>query len=144
MGVKPVGDKPLQSSRKKPSSARGTDKEFRDMLARTGESDTTDKLHGLFEGIESAAGELIESKDEASLKAYRNRIKEFLQEVLAESREVKVIIKDSIYEDPLVIVKIVDKKLDELAEVVLREELERGDIPRIMDEIRGILVDLYK
>lgn len=143
MGVRPVGDKPLQSSSRKPSSAKGAGKEFQSLLKRSDESPDINKIQSLFESIENAAVDLIDNRGEEALKAYRKRVKEFLKEVLSESREVKVIIKDNVYDDPLVIVKIIDDRMDEMAALIIREEFERADLVKIIEEIKGILVDLY-
>ncbi|MFH1514355.1 MAG: DUF327 family protein [bacterium] len=110
MGIRPVGDKSTGGTRRRKSGEKVSGQNFQDILSRSDQPGDNQKIQSLFEEIESAAGLLIESRDDAALKEYRMRIKEFLSEVLSESREVKVIASDSIYEDSLVIVQIVNKK----------------------------------
>lgn len=143
MGVRPISDKPLQPSKKKTSSSKGHGKEFGDFLKQSDSSDDSKHLAELFESIDHAANDLAEKRGEDALKQYRKKVREFLQEVLSETRQVKVIIRDSIYDDPMVIIKIIDKHMDELAALVIREEVERSQLMKIIDEIKGILVDLY-
>jgi len=145
MEVKPVGNKSIRMEKRKASSAKGEgETEFRELLEKGAHPAHVERIKKLFDDIESAADNLAETPGEVSLKEYRKRIRAFIKEVLKESREVKVIPRPGIYEDPLVVVKIIDEKLDELARLVLSEEVERGEMARIIDEIKGIIIDLYR
>jgi len=145
MEVKPVGNKSIRMEKRKTSSAKGEgETEFRELLEKGAHPAHVERIKKLFDDIESAADNLAETPGEVSLKEYRKRIRAFIKEVLKESREVKVIPRPGIYEDPLVVVKIIDEKLDELARLVLSEEVERGEMARIIDEIKGIIIDLYR
>ena len=144
MQIKPIGDKPTRGVKGKKQPKQTADGKFHDLLAKPDQTGEQNRIQSLFESIETAANELVESRGNSALKEYRRRIREFLTEVLDSSREVKVIIRDSVYEEPYVIVKVVDTKLDELAALVIKEEVERGELMRLIDEIKGILVDLYK
>ena len=131
--------------KRKASSTKGEgETEFRELLEKGAHPAHVERIKKLFDDIESAADNLAETPGEVSLKEYRKRIRAFIKEVLKESREVKVIPRPGIYEDPLVVVKIIDEKLDELARLVLSEEVERGEMARIIDEIKGIIIDLYR
>lgn len=144
MGIKPIGDKPTGGVKGKKKPKQTADGKFHDLLAKPDQTSEQDRIQSLFEGLETAGNELVESRGNSALKEYRRRIREFLSEVLDSSREVKIIVRDSVYEEPYVIVKVVDTKLDELAALVIKEEVERGELMRLIDEIKGILVDLYK
>ncbi|MCD6217945.1 YaaR family protein [bacterium] len=144
MQIKPIGDKPTRGVKGKNKLKHTADGKFHDLLAKSDQTGEQERTQSLFESIETAANELVESRSNSALKEYRKRIREFLTEVLDSSREVKVIVRDSVYEEPYVIVKVVDTKLDELAALVIKEEMERGELMRLIDEIKGILVDLYK
>ena len=144
MGIKPIGDKPTRGIKGKNKPKHADDGKFHDLLAKPDQTGNQERIQNLFEKIETAANELVESRGNSTLKEYRRRIREFLSEVLDSSREVKIIVRDSVYEEPYVIVKIVDSRLDELAALVIKEEVERGELMRLIDEIKGILIDLYK
>ncbi len=144
MQIKPIGDKPTRGVKGKNKPKQTADGKFHDLLAKPDQTGEHERIQNLFESIETAANELVESRGNSALKEYRKRIREFLTEVLDSSREVKVIVRDSVYEEPYVIVKVVDSRLDELAALVIKEEVERGELMRLIDEIKGILVDLYK
>ncbi len=144
MGIKPIGDKPTGSVKGKKKPRHASDGKFHDLLSKPDQAGEQNPIQNLFDRIESAANDLAESRNNSALKEYRKRIREFLSEVLNESREIKVIIRDSVYEEPYVIVKIVDSKLDDLAALVIKEEVERGELMRLIDEIKGILIDLYR
>lgn len=144
MGIKPIGDKPTGGVKRKKRSDQTADGKFHDLLSKSDDVDELSQIQNMFNRIESAANSLSESRSNFALKEYRRRIREFLSEVLSESRDVKIVIGNSVYEEPYIIVKIVDSKLDELAALVIKEEVERGEIMRLVDEIKGILVDLYR
>ena len=144
MGIKPVSGKSTGGTRRKQPGEKVSGQNFHDILSQSDQPVDNQKIQSLFENIETAADLLVESKDDSALIEYRRRIKDFLSEVLSESREIKVITTESIHEDALVIVKIVDKKLDDLAALVIREEVERGEMMMLIDEIKGIIIDLYR
>lgn len=144
MGVKPIGDKPVRMDKRKVRSPQGEGTEFQDVLEKGVKESRTQKVRNLFDAIEKAASDLSETPGEASLKEYRHRIKAFMDEVLSGSREIKVIPRPGIFEDPYVIVKVIDEKLDQLAQLVISEEIERSEMAKIIEDIKGILVDLYR
>lgn len=78
------------------------------------------------------------------LKLYKSMIREFLKYVtdhmLAVEHHTGGKLKQKIY----TVSKLVDKKLNALTEMVLSQQAQNINLVSILDEIRGLLVDLYK
>ena len=143
MGIKPISGKPTNPVSGKVSRKQDASQQFKDLLNKSDDSYDDSRLQELYDNVEVAAGNLIESTALDTLKEYRKRVKEFLQQVLSQSREIKRI-SCGISDDPLVIVRIIDEKMDQLAAIVIGEEIESGRVAKMIDEIKGILVDLYR
>jgi uncharacterized protein YaaR (DUF327 family) len=143
MGIKPISDKPSNPVSGKVSRKQGASKQFKDLLNKSDDADDNGRLQELYDNVEVAAGNLIESTALETLKEYRKRVKEFLQQVLSQSREIRRI-NSGINDDPLVVIRIIDEKMDQLAAIVIGEEIESGRVAKMIDEIKGILVDLYR
>ncbi|RHW54478.1 DUF327 family protein, partial [Clostridium botulinum] len=79
----------------------------------------------------------------ADVKAYKRMIKEYLKSVLEYMYSVK---KDiSFWQTQYFItVETVDEKLQELTEMLLSAEKENLDIAKTIDDITGLVVDIYK
>ncbi|WP_045517481.1 YaaR family protein, partial [Clostridium sporogenes] len=79
----------------------------------------------------------------ADVKAYKRMIKEYLKSVLEYMYSVK---KDiSFWQTQYFItVETVDEKLEELTEMLLSAEKENLDIAKTIDDITGLIVDIYK
>jgi uncharacterized protein YaaR (DUF327 family) len=77
------------------------------------------------------------------VRAYKNLIKEYLESVLKHMYEIK---KDiSFWQTQYFItVETIDLKLEELTQMLLSEEKENLDIANTIDEISGLIVDIYK
>jgi len=130
--------------KRKQPARHGEGADFQDILEKGVKESSLQKVKILFDAIEEAANDLAETPGEASLKEYRQRIKAFMNEILSGSREIKIIPRPGIFEDPYMIVKVIDEKLDHLAQLVIAEEIEKGEMSKIIEDIKGILVDLYR
>jgi uncharacterized protein len=144
LDVKPIGDKPVRMEKRKSPARREEGSGFHDILEKDSRESGVQRVKKLFDAIEKAAGDLSESPGEASLKEYRRRIKAFMDEVLSGSREIRLIPRPGVFDDPYMIVKVIDEKLDQLAQLVIADEVERGEMTRVIEDIKGILVDLYR
>lgn len=143
MGIKPISDKPIKPVSGKVARKQDASSQFKDLLNKSDQPHDDRRLQELYDSVEIAAGNLIESTALETLKEYRKRVKDFLQQVLLQSREVSRI-NSGVHDDPLVIVRIIDEKMDQLAAIVIGEEIESGRVAKMIDEIKGILVDLYR
>ncbi|MCJ7690574.1 MAG: YaaR family protein [Clostridiaceae bacterium] len=101
------------------------------------------QLKDIMEDIKKKGNRLCITKCFADVKAYKNLIKEYLESVLKHMYEVK---KDiSFWQTQYFItVETVDTKLEELTKILLSGEKENLDIANTIDEISGLIVDIYK
>ena len=95
------------------------------------------------EDIKKKGNRLSITKCFADVKAYKNLIREYLESVLKHMYEVK---KDiSFWQTQYFItVDTVDTKLEELTQILLNQEKDNLDIANTIDEIAGLIVDIYK
>ncbi|PJI07203.1 DUF327 domain-containing protein [Clostridium sp. CT7] len=101
------------------------------------------ELRDLQDEIKKKGNRLIITKCYGDVRAYKNLIQEYLQSVLDHMYSVK---KDiSFWQTQYYItVETIDAKLEELTQQLLQEEKEKIQIAGTVDEIAGLIVDLYK
>lgn len=101
------------------------------------------ELRAMLDDIKKRGNRLVITKCYADVRAYKNLIKEYLQGVLKHMYEIK---KDiSFWQTQYFItVETIDSKLDELTNLLLNEQGENLDIASTIDEISGLVVDIYK
>lgn len=102
-----------------------------------------EELKKMFKNIKAKGSRLVISKCYADVKAYKREIKEYLESVLAFMYSIK---KDiSFWQTQyFVTVETIDNKLEELTQMLLSEERQNLDIASTIDEISGLIVDVYK
>ncbi|HEY8803810.1 MAG TPA: YaaR family protein [Clostridium sp.] len=102
-----------------------------------------EQLRDMMDDIKKKGNRLTITKCFADVKAYKNLIKEYLDSVLKHMYEVK---KDiSFWQTQYFItVDTVDTKLEELTQMLLVQEKENINIANTIDEISGLIVDIYK
>ncbi|WP_291583682.1 YaaR family protein [Clostridium sp. UBA6640] len=102
-----------------------------------------EQLKQMLKNIKSKGSKLVATKCYADVRAYKKEIKEYLESVLAFMYSVK---KDiSFWQTQYFItIETVDKKLEELTQMLLSEEKETLNIASTIDEITGLIVDVYK
>lgn len=101
------------------------------------------ELKAMLEDIKKRGNRLVITKCYADVRAYKNLIKEYLQNVLKHMYEIK---KDiSFWQTQYFItVETIDSKLDELTNFLMNEQGSNLDIASTIDEISGLVVDIYK
>ncbi|MHC1682109.1 MAG: YaaR family protein [Clostridiaceae bacterium] len=101
------------------------------------------ELRAMLDDIKKRGNRLVITKCYADVRAYKNLIKEYLQGVLKHMYEIK---KDiSFWQTQYFItVETIDNKLDELTNLLMNEQGENLDIASTIDEISGLVVDIYK
>ena len=98
----------------------------------------------LWKALEEQAERLRRKIDLVEVRRYQEHVKRFLQHITGNAYQLK----ESIVRDKrgrrksMSKVDLVDEKLEDLAEMVVKEEKDRLAILEKIDEIRGILVDL--
>lgn len=114
------------------------------LVSHIQESELQAKLEGLMKEIEEEGQRIARHKDIRDMKRYRAKIKEFMNEVTtrsyAFSRENFLDRKGRhrVYG----IIHLVDEELDKLAEALVADEKDHLEILRLIDDIRGMLIDI--
>lgn len=103
-----------------------------------------EKLSNLMRDIEEQGAKLAKHMDIRDMKRYRALVKEFMNEVTANSHEFS---RENFLDRRgrhrvYGIVKEVDKSLDDLAQELLRDEKDNLAILNKIDDIRGMLLDI--
>ncbi|MDE6433303.1 MAG: YaaR family protein [Lachnospiraceae bacterium] len=103
-----------------------------------------EKLSNLMKDIEEQGEKIAKHMDIRDMKRYRTLVKEFMNEVAANSHEFS---RENFLDRRgrhrvYGIVKEVDKSLDDLAQELLKEEKDNLAILGKIDDIRGMLLDI--
>lgn len=115
------------------------------LISNISEAQLQEKLSGLMADIVTQGGRLKKHMDIRDMKKYRELIKSFLNEVVNRShgftREnfLDKRGRHRVYG----IVRLIDKNLDDLATELIKEEKDGIAILNLVDEIRGLLMDIF-
>lgn len=102
-----------------------------------------EQLNKMIEDIKKRGTRLITTKTYVDVVMYKKMIKEYLQSILNYMYETK---KDiSFWQTQyFVTVDTVDGKLEELTKSLLSDEKDNINIAATIDEIQGMIVDIYR
>ena len=115
------------------------------LVSRIEEQDLQNALTQMMEEITRQGDKLAKHRDIKDMKRYRTLIKDFLNEIVnrshAFSRENFLDRKGRhrVYG----IIRLIDKKLDELAQELVKDEKDNLSILSKIGEIRGLLLDIF-
>ena len=140
MEIKRVGgSKPISTDTKKIEGKRDFSQSF--SFARERRSE--EQLKEMLDNIKKKGNRLVISKCYSDVKAYKNMIKEYLQAVLRNMYNIK---KDiSFWQTQYFItVDTIDEKQEELTQMLLNGETDNIKVAASIDEISGLVVDIYK
>ena len=107
-------------------------------------SELQEKLSGLMKDIEEQGSKIAKHMDLKDMQRYRSLVKEFMNEVTANSHAFS---RENFLDRKgrhrvYGIVKEVDRSLDDLAQELLKEEKDNLAILGKIDDIRGMLLDI--
>lgn len=128
-----------------PKNTKATNDDFKFTLLRNiDKSDLQEKLTGLMKEIEEQGNKIAKHMDIKDMKKYRSAIKEFMNEVAANSHEFS---RENFLDRRgrhrvYGIIREVDKNLDDLAQELMKEEKDHLAILGKIDDIRGLLLDI--
>lgn len=114
------------------------------LVSHIKEGELQAKLAGLMQEIEEEGKRIARKKDIRDMKRYRAKIKEFMNEITAHSysfsRENFLDRKGRhrVYG----IIHLIDEDLDKLAAALMEDEKDHLEILRLIDDIRGMLIDI--
>lgn len=133
------GSSPIKTSERRIHKQKDFSKNF--SFAQHKKSE--EELKKMLKGIKSRGLRLCATKCFSDVKAYKREIKLYLESVLAFMYEVK---RDTSFWQTqyYITVETIDKKLEELTQMLLSEEKESLDIASTIDDITGLIVDVYK
>lgn len=118
-------------------------KDFSQNFNRERQRKSEEQLKKLVDDIKKRGNKLILTKTYVDVVMYKKMIKEYLESVLKYMYETK---KDiSFWQTQyFVTVDTVDGKLEELTQAVLGDQKENINIAATIDEIQGMIVDMYR
>lgn len=105
----------------------------------------SERLEAVMNSITMEGKKLKKHMDIRDMKHYRSLIKEFLNEVLTRSHQFS---RENFLDRRgrhrvYGIIRIIDRNLDELAQELVKEEKDAITILGKVDEIRGLLLDIF-
>ena len=118
-------------------------KDFSQSFNKERQRKSEEQLKKLVDDIKKRGNKLILTKTYVDVVMYKKMIKEYLESVLKNMYETK---KDiSFWQTQyFVTVDTVDGKLEELTQAVLGDQKENINIAATIDEIQGMIVDMYR
>lgn len=123
-----------------------TDDAFKFMLASNiEEAGLAERLNLMMEEIVMQGDKIVKRMDVRDMRRYRTLIKEFMNEIVNRSHKFS---RENFLDRRgrhrvYGIIRLVDEKLDELAQELVSEECDKIAILAKVDEIRGLLLDIF-
>ena len=138
----PIEVNQTQAAQPKNQDVNGTFKFT--LVGNIEKSELQEKLTSLMKEITEQGERIAKHMDIKDMRAYRAKIKEFMNEVSANSHEFS---RENFLDRRgrhrvYGIVRKVDETLDELAEELLKDEKDNIAILQKVDDIRGMLIDI--
>ncbi|AYD41075.1 DUF327 family protein [Clostridium fermenticellae] len=140
MEISRIGKTSVMPSEKKKISVK---KDFSQSFNSQMEKKSEEQLKEMFDDIKKKGNRLSITKCYSDVKQYKSMIKEYLKSVLNHMYKVK---KDiSFWQTQYFItVDTIDSKLEELTNMLMNEQKDNLNVASTIDEITGLLVDIYK
>ena len=118
-------------------------KDFSQSFNHAKDRKSEEQLKKFVEDIKKKGNRLVITKCYADVRVYKKLIKEYLESVLQYMYDIK---KDiSFWQTQyFVTVDTIDEKLEELTKMLLCDEKDNLKIASTIDEIQGLVVDIYR
>jgi uncharacterized protein YaaR (DUF327 family) len=138
--IKRVGKNTRIDTERKISSSR---KDFSQSFNQARDRRSGEELKRMIDDIKKRGNRLVLTKTYADVAAYKRMIKDYLESILKYMYDLK---KDvSFWQTQYFLtVDTIDGKLEELTNMLLSEERENLNIASTIDEIQGLIVDIYR
>lgn len=123
-----------------------TDDSFKFMLASNiEEAALADRLQLMMEEITMQGDKIVKRMDVKDMRRYRTLIKDFMNEIVNRSHKFS---RENFLDRRgrhrvYGIIRLVDEKLDELAQELVKDERDNISILAKVGEIRGLLLDIF-
>ncbi len=137
-------NKPMQVEQ--PTQQQPVDSTFKfTLVSHIEEQELQARLTFLMEEITMQGDKLAKRRDIKDMKKYRELIKEFMNEVVNHSHSFS---RENFLDKRgrhrvYGIIRLVNEKLDELAQEVVKEEKDNLSILSKIGEIRGLILDIF-
>lgn len=115
------------------------------LVSHIEEQELQARLTTLMEEITMQGNKLAKHRDIKDMKKYRGLVKEFMNEIINRSHSFS---RENFLDKRgrhrvYGIVRLVDEKLDELAQELVKDEKDNLGILSLIGEIRGLLLDIF-
>ncbi|MDI6704012.1 MAG: YaaR family protein [bacterium] len=132
-------------SAKKTGKVEGKGSVFLEELGSVQEAQEKKVLDGILRDVDEVGRILIDVPTYPNLLQYKEKVKEFMEEVLERLYRSKERIGRSLAARQKVytLIERIDQELDSLTEELLKSQSKQIDLASKVDGIRGMLVDLY-
>lgn len=109
------------------------------------EAELANRLNAMMEEIIMQGDKLVKRMDVKDVKHYRTLIKEFMNEIVNRTHKFS---RENFLDRRgrhrvYGIVRLIDEKLDELAQELVKDEKDQIAILAKVDEIRGLILDIF-
>jgi len=145
-GMRITGATPINPSNDVKAPDQANDEAFRfTLISKIDEEGLQERLNLLFQDITMQGKKISKHTDVKDMKRYRALIKEFLNEVVNRSHKFS---RENFLDRRgrhrvYGIIRLIDQNLDELAAELMKEEKDNISILNKVDEIRGLLLDIF-
>ncbi len=118
-------------------------KDFSQSFDSQTEKRSEEQLKEMFDSIKKKGNRLAITKCYSDVRLYKKMIKEYLSSILNYMYKVK---KDiSFWQTQYFItVETIDSKLEELTQMLMSEQKDNLNVAATIDDITGLMVDIYK
>jgi len=115
------------------------------LISKIDEEGLQERLNLLFQDIVMQGKKISKHTDVKDMKKYRTLIKDFLNEVVNRSHKFS---RENFLDRRgrhrvYGIIRLIDQNLDDLAAELMKEEKDNISILQKVDEIRGLLLDIF-
>lgn len=131
------------SSSEKSAKPKEVEKSFLNELKEVHGEKIKAKLDELLSMIDKQGDKLAQHRTFSELLKYKNMVKNFVEEAVGKMYQVK---DDYSPTQGKVqsLVKSIDSSLEEVTEMIVKDQAPQLDILDKLDEVRGMLIDLYR
>lgn len=130
----------------KAAKAQAQDGSFRfTLMSHIEDAALTERLTLMMEEITAQGKKITKHTDIRDMRRYRQLVKDFMNEILTRSHQFS---RENFLDRRgrhrvYGMIRLIDKNLDELAAELLKEEKDNLSILSKIDEIRGLLLDIF-
>lgn len=115
------------------------------LQSQIADADLQVRLQGMYDAITMQGNKISKRMDIREMKQYRSMIKDFMNEIVNRSHEFS---RENFLDRRgrhrvYGMIRRVDEALDELAQELVKEEKDQLAILNKIDEIRGLLLDIF-